>query len=136
VSVDGDTRGEWDRGRIEQVVVNLLSNAVKYGEGKPIDVTIEARGPQVVLIVADRGIGIAPADVARIFDPFERAAPVRHFAGLGLGLYVAQRIVAAHDGTIAVTSEPGRGARFEVTLPRQASSAHPAAPARATLEPE
>jgi PAS domain S-box-containing protein len=127
LSVSGDTRGEWDRGRIEQVVLNLLSNAVKYGEGKPIEIAIEGRGPEVALAVVDRGIGISAEDLARIFEPFERAVPIQHFAGFGLGLYVARRIVAAHGGTIDVSTEPGRGARFEVTLPRRAPEERPGA---------
>jgi len=65
--------GSWDRLRIEQVLVNLLSNAVKYGTGKPITVKLEEAGDVVRLCVADRGIGIAPDDVDRIFGRFQRA---------------------------------------------------------------
>ena len=65
------------------------------------------------------GIGIAEADVTRIFARFERAASMRHYGGLGLGLYITREIVEAHGGTVAVESCPGAGSTFTVTLPRQ-----------------
>jgi PAS domain S-box-containing protein len=119
-SASGATDGHWDRRRLQQVVLNLISNAVKYGEGKPIDIRTEDRGADVRLVIEDRGIGIASGDHGRIFDAFERAAPVENFAGLGLGLYITRRIVEAHGGVIEVSSTPGQGATFVVTLPRQA----------------
>jgi PAS domain S-box-containing protein len=118
ITVSGDTRGSWDRRRLEQVLLNLLSNAVKYGAGKPVDVIVEGCDGEVRLLVSDQGIGIADVDRERIFDAFERAAPVEHFAGLGLGLYIARRIVEAHGGQIEVSSVPGQGATFAVTLPK------------------
>jgi signal transduction histidine kinase len=119
VAASGDSSGRWDRTRLEQVLSNLLSNAVKYGKGKPIDVIVEGRSDgDVTLALTDRGIGIAPADLERIFLAFERAAPVEHFSGLGLGLYICQRIVEAHGGRIDVASRPGEGTTFAVTLPR------------------
>jgi PAS domain S-box-containing protein len=120
IDTEGDARGHWDRRRLEQVVANLLSNALKYGEAKPIAVTIEGRELDVRVRITDRGIGIAPNDINRIFQPFERAVPVEHFAGLGLGLYVSRRIVEAHDGTLDVESRPAEGATFTITLPRAA----------------
>jgi PAS domain S-box-containing protein len=110
--------GSWDRLRIEQVLVNLLSNAVKYGAGKPITVKLEEVGNLVRLCVADRGIGIAPDDVDRIFGRFQRAAPIRNYGGMGLGLYITRHIVEAHRGTISVISKPGEGSTFVVELPR------------------
>jgi PAS domain S-box-containing protein len=120
VTATGDAHGAWDPHRLEQVVQGLLSNAVKYGQGKPIDVAVEDLGGQVRLVVQDRGIGIAAGDLGRIFDAFERAVPVEHYAGLGLGLYIARRIVEAHGGRITVSSAPGQGATFEIRLPRAA----------------
>jgi PAS domain S-box-containing protein len=110
--------GLWDRVRMEQVVVNLLSNALKYGAGKPIVVEAEMQGDDARLAVRDSGIGIAEADTQRIFVRFERAVPWRHYAGLGLGLYIARQITEAHGGRIAVESQPGEGALFTVRLPR------------------
>jgi len=110
--------GCWDRLRLEQVLVNLLSNAVKYGAGKPIVVSLEADDHKVRLKVADRGIGIAPDDVDRIFGRFQRAAPIRNYGGLGLGLYITRYIVEAHRGSIAVESELEHGSTFVVELPR------------------
>jgi signal transduction histidine kinase len=110
-------RGQWDRTRIEQVTSNLVGNALKYGKGQPIDVFAGARDGRAVLVVRDRGIGIAPEDQQRIFQRFERAVSSRHFGGLGLGLWIVRQIVDAHGGAIAVESRPGKGAEFAVHLP-------------------
>jgi signal transduction histidine kinase len=109
--------GHWDRARLEQVATNLLANAIKYGQGKPIDVSVVLKGGIALLAVRDRGIGIAAADVERIFGRFERAASASSYGGLGLGLYIAQQIAAAHGGRISVESAPGQGATFTVALP-------------------
>jgi PAS domain S-box-containing protein len=115
----GDGAGTWDRVRIEQAFVNLLSNAIKYGSGKPVDVTVEATGTDARILVTDHGIGIAPEDLGRIFTRFERAAPQRHYGGLGLGLYIARNIVDAHGGAIHVSSQPGAGTTFIIELPKR-----------------
>jgi signal transduction histidine kinase len=99
------------------VLTNLLANAIKYGVGKPIDVTLRAERGDAVLDVRDHGAGVPDADRARIFERFERAVPMRNYGGLGLGLYVAREIVAAHGGTIAVADAAGGGACFTVTFP-------------------
>jgi signal transduction histidine kinase len=111
--------GEWDRLRLEQVVMNLLTNALKYGAGKPVDVSVDLVDGRARLVVRDQGIGISEEDAKRIFNRFERAAPRTHFAGMGLGLYIARHIVEAHAGTISVQSAPGAGATFQVDLPVQ-----------------
>jgi signal transduction histidine kinase len=115
--------GSWDRLRIEQVLVSLLANAVKYGAGKPITVKLEEVGDVVRLCVADRGIGIAPDDVDRIFGRFQRAASIRNYGGMGLGLYITRHIVEAHRGTISVASKLGEGSTFVVELPRLSAPA-------------
>ena len=109
--------GRWDRLRIEQVLTNLITNGVKYGAGRPVKVALRADQTHAVLTVRDGGIGIAAADLRRIFGRFERAAPARNYSGLGLGLYVTRQIVEAHGGTITVESEPGVGSLFTVRLP-------------------
>ncbi|MFP2910112.1 ATP-binding protein [Pyxidicoccus sp. 3LFB2] len=107
-----------DRLRLEQVVSNLLTNAFKYGNRQPVKLQVEEREDAVALTVTDGGIGIAPADQARIFNRFERAAGNAGADGLGLGLYIAKEIVTAHGGTITVDSQPGQGSTFQVVLPR------------------
>ncbi|HTB75926.1 MAG TPA: PAS domain S-box protein [Polyangiaceae bacterium] len=109
--------GQWDRERIEQVVENLVENAVKYGQGKPVEIDLRVDGGEVVLQVADQGVGIDEDHQKRIFERFERAVSTRDFGGLGLGLWIARRVVEASGGRIAVRSAPGRGATFTVRLP-------------------
>jgi signal transduction histidine kinase len=111
--------GDWDRARLEQVVTNLLSNAIKYAAGAPVDVRVWKEGDGARLSVRDRGIGIAPSETSRIFEPFERAVSSRHYGGLGLGLYIVRRIVESHSGRVVVDSRPGEGATFTVELPLQ-----------------
>jgi len=106
-----------DRTKIEQAVSNLIANAIKYGAGKPIEVTVDTVGAMARVTVTDHGIGIAKEDLGRVFDRFERAVSVRHYGGLGLGLYVARGIAEAHGGKITVASEPGTGSSFSLLLP-------------------
>jgi PAS domain S-box-containing protein len=117
-SQSGDGGGTWDPARIEQAVVNLLANAIKYGRGAPIDVSVEATDLHVRIRVTDHGIGIAPADLERIFTRFERAASMHQYGGLGLGLYITRNIVEAHGGTIRVSSRPQQGTTFVIELPK------------------
>lgn len=112
--------GCWDRGRVETIFSNLLSNALKYGEGKPVEVAIRKEGGLGVLEVRDSGIGVPPQEHERIFQRFERAVPVRHYGGFGLGLWIVRQIVEAHQGTIRVRSHPGEGSVFTVELPLEA----------------
>jgi signal transduction histidine kinase len=105
------------------VVTNLLANAIKYGRGRPIELSVTQRGGMAQLMMRDHGIGIAPKEVDRIFGRFERAASARHYGGLGLGLYIARQIVAAHGGAIRVDSRPDEGATFTVELPTHQPSA-------------
>jgi PAS domain S-box-containing protein len=109
--------GTWDRLRLEQIVMNLVSNALKYGAGNTVTVAVSSDDGDAILEVADRGPGIADVDVARIFERFERAASMRHYGGLGLGLYVSREIVRAHGGSIAVRNRAEGGACFTVRLP-------------------
>ncbi|MFT3774453.1 MAG: PAS domain-containing protein [Minicystis sp.] len=119
---------EVDPARIEQVVEELVGNAIRYGRGKAIALRVEPDGEQIRIVVEDDGIGIAPEDRERIFGLYERAASERSYGGLGLGLFLARRIVEAHGGRILCTAEPGSGARFEVELPRAGSAISPAPP--------
>jgi PAS domain S-box-containing protein len=96
----------------------LLANAFRYGAGAPVDVRLVRAGGEVRLEVRDGGIGIAPEDQERIFEPFERAVPATAYAGLGLGLWIARQIAAAHGGSLIVDSTPGRGSSFVLRLPQ------------------
>src|SRR5262249_28758834 len=112
--------GRWDRSRLERVATNLLSNALKYGAGKPVRVGVQADADRAIFSVRDEGIGIDPADHDRIFGQFERAVSARNYSGFGLGLWIVREIVRVHGGRIDVTSTPGAGSMFTVTLPLRA----------------
>src|SRR5690606_8470510 len=122
VNLDANLVGSWDRRRIQQVVTHLLQNAMTYAAGAPIHVRLERRSHEARLEIADSGPGIAEADLQRIFGRFERASSMRHYSGLGLGLYIAREVALAHGGTVVVESVPGAGARFELRLPFEARS--------------
>ena len=112
--------GLWDRLRIEQVLVNLLSNAFKYAAGAHVTVELSREPTGVCVVITDTGPGIPPQALSRLFGRFERAAPMRHYGGLGLGLYVARQIVEAHGGRISVSNPAEGGARFTLHLPWEA----------------
>jgi len=120
--VEGAVRGYWDRGRLDRVVDNLIGNAAKYGAGKPIEVRLHGGKERVRLEVRDHGIGIDPADQARVFERFERAVSRKQYGGFGLGLWISRKIVEAHGGSISLMSEPGAGCTFAVELPRHAEA--------------
>jgi signal transduction histidine kinase len=114
---------EADRARLRQLVMNLADNAVKYTPtGGRAWLTLTATPDAASVSVRDTGIGIAPGDVGRVFDRFWRADLARSRTGdrpgIGLGLSISKWIAEAHGGSIAVTSRPGRGSTFTVTLPR------------------
>ncbi len=117
VRASGAVRGCWDGSRLDQVVTNLVTNAMKYGTGKPIAVAVEQAPGQARVTIQDHGVGIPPEEQRAIFERFERATTARRFPGVGLGLWIAHQIVAAHGGRIAVDSSPGQGAKFSVTMP-------------------
>jgi len=109
--------GHWDEFRIEQVVSNLLTNALRYGGRSPIQVRVYREGDEARVEVQDRGIGISEENQKRIFQQFERVSANHSAAGLGLGLFISEQIVAAHGGTIEDESQIGEGALFRVCLP-------------------
>ncbi len=122
--------GRWDRLRLDQIVTNLLHNAIKYGQGRPIQISLQIEAASATLTVEDHGIGISPADHPRIFQRFERAVSARQYGGMGVGLFIVAQILEAHEGTIQVKSEVGEGATFEVRLPRGVDGVEPAPAAR------
>ncbi|WP_448092761.1 hybrid sensor histidine kinase/response regulator [Pseudomonas lini] len=114
--------GHWDEFRIEQVISNLLTNALRYGAKSQIDVRVYNQDGQALVEVQDRGIGISEENQQRIFQQFERVSAKAVVAGLGLGLFISEQIVAAHGGSITVESRIGEGALFRVCLPLQENS--------------
>jgi len=118
--VDADPR------RIEQVLRNLLDNAVKYSpEGGLVVVRGEAHEGEIVISVADQGVGIAPEHLNRLFEKFFRVEPGlgRHIVGSGLGLPIARTIVEGHGGRIWAESQVGKGTTLYFTLPLEGPSA-------------
>lgn len=106
--------------RLERIIYNLLENAVKYSpQGGEIKVSVKPNKEHLVIGVSDRGVGISPADQAKLFAPFQRLEESRPGGtrGVGLGLLVCQRLVEAHGGRIWVESEVGWGSTFFFTLP-------------------
>ena len=121
--VDADPR------RIEQVLRNLLDNAIKYSPGGGLVVMRgEAREEEVVISVADQGVGIAPEHLNRLFEKFFRieSGLGRHVVGSGLGLPIARTIVESHGGRIWAESRVGEGSTFYFTLPREGLGQDPA----------
>jgi signal transduction histidine kinase len=112
---------ELDPDRVDQVLRNLIGNALKFSPpSSPVVVRAHIRDGTVRLSVTDRGIGIPPEHLPHVFERFHQAGSVltRQAEGAGLGLYITKRLVEAMGGTIAVTSSPGLGSTFEVTLPQ------------------
>jgi signal transduction histidine kinase len=111
--------GYWDPDRVEQVLVNLISNAIKYGEEKPIDLNIsqDSQKDLAKITVKDQGPGIPQELQPKIFQRFERGSPAHMTAGLGLGLYISNQIVAAHGGCLKFETSSTRGTKFLVDLP-------------------
>ena len=116
---DVPVKGCWDEFRIEQVISNLLTNALRYGGRSPIQVRVYRQGNEARVEVQDHGIGISSENQKRIFQQFERVSAKTVVAGLGLGLFISEQIVAAHGGSIVVESEINEGALFRVCLPIQ-----------------
>ena len=114
--------GQWDEFRIEQVVSNLLTNALRYGARKPVEVSVYVEGANAIIDVRDQGIGISEENQQRIFHQFERVAGSDVVNGLGLGLFISEQIIAAHNGSISVHSTLGEGALFRVSLPLEQKS--------------
>lgn len=117
--VVGDSRGEWDPGRIAQVVSNLLGNAIQHGhEGTPVQVELRGLPDTVELDVSNRGAPIPPDVMSKLFQPFSRGAADPASKSLGLGLYIVKEVVDAHGGRIDVRSTEADGTTFTVRLPR------------------
>ncbi|MFN2456173.1 MAG: sensor histidine kinase [Pyrinomonadaceae bacterium] len=109
-----------DRTKLRRIFVNLLSNAIKFTRrGGAATVTAEHLNDRLRISISDTGIGIAPEDVARLFDKYEqaRSRATRGEKGTGLGLYITRQLTELHGGEISVESTPGTGSTFTFTLP-------------------
>jgi signal transduction histidine kinase len=112
-----------DRTRIKQVMLNLLSNAIKFTHSGRVLVQVRPEGDAVHVAVADTGIGISPADLQRLFEPFQRLDnPLAQQAdGTGLGLAISKKFVELHRGRIWAESRENQGSTFHFTLPHTAA---------------
>jgi signal transduction histidine kinase len=108
-----------DEGKLVQVLRNFVSNAVKFTEQGEIRVSVERDGDFVTLAVRDTGVGIAAADLDRIFDDFTQVENPRqrHVRGTGLGLPLSRKIAGLLGGSVGVESELGVGSRFWIRVP-------------------
>ena len=113
-------QAEVDAERFQIVVRNLISNAIKYSpEETPITVLVDRNGKTARVVVIDQGIGIAPADQAKLFTKFGRIEheSTMHVAGTGLGLWLSREIARMHDGDLTVDSTEGKGSTFTFEVP-------------------
>lgn len=117
----GELTGKWDIERLKQLIANLLQNAIQHGTGQKVTITANSSDDLVVLEVHNEGPPISPELLPTIFDPLVRGSYSANDTGLGLGLFIISEIVAAHQGTIAVTSSEEAGTSFIVRLPRKLS---------------
>jgi two-component system phosphate regulon sensor histidine kinase PhoR len=109
-----------DNMHIENVIINLLDNANKYSPGIP-DITIRTfnRNDHIVVAVEDKGVGISNENQKHIFRKMYRVhtGNLHDVKGFGLGLYYVKQLVEAHNGNVNLHSEPGKGSRFEISIP-------------------
>jgi len=123
LDTSGDLRGHWDCARIGQLLANLLGNAIQHGSADTtIVMTIQGARDEIVLRVHNYGPAIPASSIPGLFRPFKRlqsGEPLSsNSTSFGLGLYIAERVVAAHGGRIDVTSADDAGTAFTVHLPR------------------
>jgi signal transduction histidine kinase/CheY-like chemotaxis protein len=114
-------QGFWkaDGLRLRQVLSNLISNSLKFTPKGSVDVTVGHGGKALTLVVADTGIGMEPDQIPRLFEQFTQAdaSTTRRYGGTGLGLSICRELIELMGGRVVVTSEPGQGSCFTVTLP-------------------
>lgn len=112
--------GSVDRMRTEQIINNLISNAMKYAPRKPIEICLRSEGDRAFLSVRDHGPGIPPESQKRVFQRFERGVSEKKISGFGLGLYIANELAKAHQGSLSLESSLGHGSTFTLSLPIRA----------------
>jgi len=110
-----------DRSKLDEILINLIDNAIKYSPAwTPVRVAARVVADEIEVAIQDRGFGIAPEDVAQLFQKFHRISSVatRDIGGTGLGLYIVKGLVEAQGGRVWVESVPGAGSTFAFTVPR------------------
>ena len=126
-----------DETRLRQVLIHLIGNAVKFTREGEVEVTLRAQPPEggagqwrIACEVRDTGIGIAAADLEKLFRPFSQVdeSSTRRYGGAGLGLVISKNLVELMGGTIQIASEPGRGSTFSFSLPVAVESLAPRSP--------
>jgi signal transduction histidine kinase len=117
IEQDGaDACANIDSNHLRVALVNLLSNAVRHStKGSTVTVTVRAHRTAVTIAVTDKGAGVDPADIQRLFDPWYQGLEV--VEGLGLGLWIVRQVAEWHGGNVTVDSVPGRGSTFSIALP-------------------
>jgi len=128
---------DYPRERLETIVVNLIDNALKYSPpGGAVRLAVATEDASATLRVRDQGIGIAEADLPRLFTRFGRlvTAENSHIPGTGLGLYLSREIARMHGGDITVSSALGQGSEFTLTLPQAGPAAQSPSSAGVNLE--
>jgi signal transduction histidine kinase len=120
VNARGSLKGDWDCGRMSQVLTNLIANALEHGSDRTaVDVNVVADDKEITIAVHNRGAAIPPDQLDGIFSAMKHRDTSDGSSGnLGLGLYIAHQIVHAHKGKIDVESTEDRGTTFTVHLPR------------------
>lgn len=121
---DGDLRGQWDRARLAQALINLVGNAVQHGAAnEPIVVAARRDAADTILVVHNQGRAIPPEKLDNIFDGLKLGADGgRDRRHLGLGLFIVDKIVEAHGGTIEVQSTEESGTTSTIRLPRPSAT--------------
>jgi two-component system sensor histidine kinase MtrB len=121
VHAPGPCKAFVDARRIERIIRNLLINAIEHGEGRPIDIWLDADETAVAVAVRDHGVGFEAGQAAQVFHRFWRGDPARArtIGGTGLGLAISMEDANLHRGWLTAWGRPGLGAQFRLTLPRQ-----------------
>ena len=116
---EGSVVVEMDARRIDRILRNLVLNALEHGEGRPVNISVASNQTAVAVTVRDHGIGMSPAEAARVFDRFWRADPARArtTGGSGLGLSIATEDTKLHNGWLQAWGNTGVGSNFRLTLP-------------------
>jgi signal transduction histidine kinase len=120
-----------DEGKLREVIINLVDNAIKFTpSGGKVTLQAEEREKYVDISVEDTGIGIPPESLDEIFDRFHQVQRKErgNSEGIGIGLAIVKSLVDLHGGNVTVQSEPGKGSRFTVTLPKEKQDIHPEVP--------